>query len=1129
MITMRLRRGDAVTGRWRGHGMFHRLDHNAKMFHAVLPPRLAPPKKLSLPQRFPATQKSVESYRVSPFQQVLPQPRRRVHAMPVVQTMTNCEWMRARHTFAGTLSPVAATLRWLQVVVCLLFLAGLSQAQPPLSNNLPKPLDTQDIPDTPDKDYSAELPRIPAKSPTEALAELEVLEGYEVHLVAAEPLVSDPVAFAFDARGRLFVVEMRDYSEQATERLGRIALLEDRDGDGVMDIRSTFVEGLSWPTAIWPWRDGVLVAEPPHITWYRDTNGDDRSDTSETWFNGFSRGNVQGLVNSLRWGVDGFIHGATSSSGADVELLAAQAQVRDASGARVNLGRRDFAIDPLSKVLHPESGGGQHGLSFNRWGDKFVTSNSDHLQQVIDLDEWLASHPSSVPMPSSRRSIAVDGPQAEVFRASPIEPWRIVRTRLRVSGVTPGIVEGGGRAAGYFTGATGTWIVDHEFGFGEAAFDTALVCDVGSNLVHRKRLTDEGLFWSGSRLDTSTELLRSRDTWFRPVQLGDGPDGAIYVADMAREVIEHPQSLPPMIKQHLDLTSGRELGRIWRLSSPQTPCRPTLNMAELSSEALVDLLGDAIPWRRLMASQLLIERSEAGLKEWLTAAATHGTRPEGRLLALHVAARLEQCDRSLLSSALKDSEPRVVDHAIRLTRQLGLADSLLESLQLAAGSDDARVQLSVAMLAADLPPATRQQLLETMLARVSDPLVRGALATATGNEGWRLLSQVDGANMPSATLTAWLNLWLPTWGTAVEADVELAGWLRSQLLPGNAKLADWLTSICQLSSRRAATQIMGLPSETEHAELMLWIDEQLTALDELDQSAENDATAAKTQPGRAQPDWAWLGLLPTEVQARWIEELFKPSVTERRQIAGIRALAWAEYPKLAPTLIRYFSAMTPSVQREALRQLLSRPTALEALASGLEQEQIRRSQIPPETKQQLLGVRDQSLAARFAKLLDTVSADRAAVIAAYSAALEAHPSTTENVEAGGLVFARACTQCHRIAGKGNDVGPPLQQLTSKSPQQLLEAILDPNREVDPKYASYTALMDDGRVIAGIIQDESPSQIILAEAGGTQHALPRSQIEQLKSNGVSFMPVGLEEQVSPEQMLNLIEFLRSAGQ
>jgi putative membrane-bound dehydrogenase-like protein len=918
-------------------------------------------------------------------------------------------------------------------LVCVLFLAALVQAQPPFSNNLTNTPDTQDIPDTADKDYSAELPRIPAKTAAEAQAELEVLEGFEVRLVAAEPLVSDPVAFAFDPRGRLFVVEMRDYSEQATERLGRIALLEDRDGDGVMDVRSTFVEGLSWPTAIWPWRDGVLVAEPPHITWYRDTDGDDRSDVSETWFTGFSRGNVQGLVNSLRWGVDGMIHGATSSSGADVELLAAAASADDGTAPQVNLGRRDFAIDPLSKTLHPETGGGQHGMSFNRWGDKFVTSNSDHLQQVIDLDDWLASHPSAVPMPSSRRSIAVDGPQAEVFRASPIEPWRIVRTRLRVSGVTPGIVEGGGRAAGYFTGATGTWIVDREFGFGDPAFDTALVCDVGSNLVHRKRLTDEGLFWSGSRLDAATELLRSRDTWFRPVQLGDGPDGAIYIADMAREVIEHPQSLPPMIKRHLDLTSGRELGRIWRLSSPHTPRRPTLNMTELSSEALVELLGDAIPWRRLMASQLLIERADSGLTEMLAAAVTQGTRPEGRLLALHVAARLGQCDASLLSAALKDSEPRVVEQAIRLTRQLGLAESLLENLQVTTGLADAsladtgrgntgshdtgnhdttknnaRVQLALAMLASDLPPAKRPQLLEPMLAHVSEPLVRGALAAAAGNDGWRLLSQVDRTKLPSSTLKAWLNLWLPTWGTAAGGDAELASWLRSQLVPGNPQLAEWLDSLCQLSSRRAANQLTAILSESDRAALIAWIEEQLVALDEQDTNPVHANPADDATPGSSPRRWAWLGLLPAESQARWSEELFQPSVAEGTQILAMRALAWAEHPQLATTLLDNFSAMTPSVQREALRQLLTRATALEALATALDLGQIRRSQIPPETKQQLLAVGDATLAARFAKLLDTVSADRAAVIATYSAAWESHSSTVDSEEAGGLVFARAC-------------------------------------------------------------------------------------------------------------------------
>ena len=201
--------------------------------------------------------------------------------------------------------------------------------------------------DSPDKDYSAELPRIAPLSPEEALREFEIVDGFEIELVACEPLVTDPVAFAFDARGRLWVVEMRDYSEQEAERLGRVALLTDTDGDGVMDQRSTFAENLSWPTAIWPWRYGVLVAEPPHLTWYRDTDGDGVSDRSDVWYTGFSRSNVQGMVNSLRWGVDGWIHGSTSSA----------ARLESPIGAApIDLGRRDFAIDPITGGLRAESG-----------------------------------------------------------------------------------------------------------------------------------------------------------------------------------------------------------------------------------------------------------------------------------------------------------------------------------------------------------------------------------------------------------------------------------------------------------------------------------------------------------------------------------------------------------------------------------------------------------------------------------------------------------------------------------------------------------------------------------------------------------------------------------------------------
>jgi putative membrane-bound dehydrogenase-like protein len=980
----------------------------------------------------------------------------------------------------------------------------------------------QVVPDATDKDYSSELPRIPASSPAEALASLEALSGFTVELVAAEPLISDPVAFAFNAKGHLFVVEMRDYSEQADEHLGRIARLVDLDGDGVYDERTTFVEGLSWPTAIWPWRDGVLVAEPPRITWYRDQDQDGICDSAEDWFVGFARSNVQGLVNSLRWGVDGYIHGATSSSGATVELAAAQ-------GSPISLGRRDFAIDPLDKSLRPQSGGGQHGLSFNRWGDKFVTSNSDHLQQIVDIESWLGDHPSRVPMPGLRRSIAEDGPQAEVFRASPVEPWRIVRTRLRVSGVTPGIVEGGGRASGYFTGATGTCILDDRLGFGVPGHDTALVCDVGSNLVHRKQLSQRGLFWTSARIDQGTELLRSRDIWFRPVQLGDGPDGAVYIADMAREVIEHPQSLPPMIKKHLDLTSGRELGRIWRLA-PVT-LKPTdgernVDLSELDSSALIERLGHAIPWQRLMASQILLERGEDGLPaEALREYIATSDSSVGRLLALHVANRLKLADADWLRPALRGAEPRLVATAVKLVNELSLVGEVEQELialvdregSLAANP---HVQLELAMLAAVLPEPLADHLLSRLVARSDEPLLQAVIATAAGDRAWRLVRMAWERDISEthaeATGNSWLKLLLPVWSQQLatsQENADLREWIQAELQPGNQRLSNWLDVLSNHGNfREAAVLWRGLP-DAQRTVLKDWIHRQLK---DLSHDMDEDQRLA------------WVVWLDRDLQQAWLEQSLLPSVNEGRQRALIVALARGQAEPLWGYLLQHMREFTPRVQEHALRALVGAVSTQRQLAETLESGELPISLVTAEFRQQLSGGSDEGLAARFKNLFAATTSERAEVLSRYRDELNklaGSRSTDPADESGEQVFRRACAQCHQLNGIGIQVGPPLQQLSDKSAEQLLEAILDPNREVDPRYTGYGVMMNDGRLLTGIIRDESASQIVLQEAGGTTHTVVRSDIDQLKSSGLSLMPVGLEAQVTPQQMQVLIEFLR----
>ena len=301
----------------------------------------------------------------------------------------------------------------------------------------------QEVEDSLDRNYESELPRIAPLEPGDALESFEVHPDFELQLVASEPLVYDPIAMSFDERGRMYVVEMRGYSEQRQEHLGGIALLEDRDHDGVFDTRHEFVTGLAWPTAVICWDGGVFVGNPPEIRYYKDTDGDGEADHEEVVFTGFGLSNVQGLMNSFRWGLDNRIYGATSSSGASVR------RVDTPNAPPLELRGRDFSFDPRTREIRAESGGGQHGMTFDTWGDRYACHNSNHIQYFHFEDRYMARNPYLAP-PRALTSIASDGAAADVFRISPVEPWRIVRTRLRVKGLVRGPIEGGRHGGGLF-------------------------------------------------------------------------------------------------------------------------------------------------------------------------------------------------------------------------------------------------------------------------------------------------------------------------------------------------------------------------------------------------------------------------------------------------------------------------------------------------------------------------------------------------------------------------------------------------------------------------------------------------------------------------------------------------------
>ncbi len=242
-------------------------------------------------------------------------------------------------------------------------------------------------------------------------------------------------------------------------------------------------------------------------------------------------------------------------------------------------------------------------------------------------DRYIARNPY-LAAPSPRVSIAADGPAAEIYRASPVEPWRVLRTRLRVAGKVPGPIEGGGRASGYFTGATGITIYRGDAW--PAAWDgLAVMGDACTNLAHRKRLEPNGLETIARRIDQNAEFVASKDIWFRPVQFANAPDGTLYIADMYREVIEHPLSLPPAIKRHLDLTSGRDRGRIYRVVPDGFAQRPLPQLGAASTPDLVATLAHANGWHRETAARLLYQRRDQEATPALETLAVTSPAPRG--------------------------------------------------------------------------------------------------------------------------------------------------------------------------------------------------------------------------------------------------------------------------------------------------------------------------------------------------------------------------------------------------------------------------------------------------------------------------------------------------------------------
>src|SRR5262245_25292252 len=266
---------------------------------------------------------------------------------------------------------LAALLILFGVVFGILFIAWADGGPTPQADA--QPADQEE-------GYAAELPRIPPKGPAEALEAFRVHPGFRIELATAEPLLASPVALDFDEDGRLYVAEFPEFNQNSSKLphgRGRIRLLEDTDGDGVFDKSTVFLDGLDSPTAVCCYDGGVFVGCVPNILYAKDTDGDGKADVRRVVFTGFGRDVLgEGMLNSFRWHFDNRIHLSTSFSGGQVR----HAEKKDAKPVSVN--RQGFLFDPRTESYEVTSGGGQHGLSMDDWGRKFVCTNHEPVNLV---------------------------------------------------------------------------------------------------------------------------------------------------------------------------------------------------------------------------------------------------------------------------------------------------------------------------------------------------------------------------------------------------------------------------------------------------------------------------------------------------------------------------------------------------------------------------------------------------------------------------------------------------------------------------------------------------------------------------------------------------------------------------
>jgi putative membrane-bound dehydrogenase-like protein len=959
-------------------------------------------------------------------------------------------------------------------------------------------------------------------SPQAALARFKVPDGLQLDLVLAEPDVRQPVSISFDERGRLWVVQYLQYPYPAGLKMvshdgywravydkvppppphhfrgkDKITVHEDTNGDGVFDRHKTFLEGLNIATSVARGRGGVWVLNPPYLLFYADRDHDDVPDGDpEVHLQGFGLEDTHSVVNSLRWGPDGWLYAAQGST---VTGHVTRPGLDTGKEPVHSMGQLIWRYHPETRryEVFAEGGGNAFGVEIDAKGRIFSGHNGGdtrgfHYVQGAYFQKGFNKH----------------GPLSNPYAFGYFPAMK----HNRVPRFTHTFVINEARA-----------LPDQYHGF---LFGVAPLL----NHVVMSRIGRDG-----SSLQTHDVGLAvsSDDPWFRPVDIKLGPDGALYIADWYDRQVSH-------IRNH-EGQIDPEHGRIYRLrarnaaSSP--PARP-IDLSRLSSLELVQRLADSNKWTRQTALRLIADRKDPSIAPELKRLLEHETG-QLALEALWAMNLIGELNEPAALKTLGHHDPYVRLWIARL-----LCDSSRAAPPVAAAlarraaiEPDVEVRSQLASSAKRLPPRDALPIVRALLARPDDEqdihlplLLWWAIESKASADPEAVLSLFQDQSiwdLPIVRTTVVERMMRRFAAAGTKQDLTNCARLLA-LAPGPDHIKRLMAGFEAASAGRS---LAWLPPELVDA-LARYSGQSITLglrQGKPEAVAEAQRMLADERADRSKK----LQILPILGEVRqpgYVPVLIRiacQSPDNALRAAALNSLGGYDDPVIAGHVLKAYAGMTDDVLAAAQSLLAERRTWagqwLEAIQAGT----IDSHTVPPEVVEKLLLLGDSrinSLAARlFGPIKPAASAELHARIDRLARLIQTGPGIPKP---GKQVFDRQCARCHTLFNSGGKVGPDLTTYRRDDLEAMLRNIVNPSAEIREGFQTQVLAVADGRVLSGVLVEQNQNVMVLRVGDGTEIAVPRNEIDTMRVAPSSLMPEGLLRDLSDQQVRDLFAYLRS---